>query len=111
MTQAIGSLVVASMTSVRPCAVVLIRPRDESERSMMDDEPSPPVRNGRLADGRFGPGNRHGVGNPTLRKIHALRLSLLGAMSPERMARVGERLMVMAESGDLEAIKTLLTYT
>jgi hypothetical protein len=74
-------------------------------------EPLKPSTNGRLDDGRFGAGNKYGRGNPHHRKLHALRATLVGALTPEKMKTIGGKLVAAAESGDLDATKILLNYT
>jgi len=66
---------------------------------------------GRKVDGRFGPGNAFGRGNPHLKKIHALRARLLEVVDVAAVERLGRMLLGQAEAGDLEAVKILLAYT
>jgi hypothetical protein len=74
-------------------------------------EPSNAASNGRTPQGTFAPGNTLGRGNPNLKKMHALRGKLLGAVDDDAMERVSRKLLEMAEAGDLDAIRTLLAYT
>jgi hypothetical protein len=79
----------------------------------MSNLPSDAGRNGagRQADGRFGASNRFGQGNPHLRRMHVLRSHLLKSVDDESMIEVGKKLVFLAKSGDLDAIKILLAYT
>ncbi|MCP3979023.1 MAG: hypothetical protein GY716_06780 [bacterium] len=71
----------------------------------MSPSPSP---NGRDARGRFTPNNAGGPGNPHAAKVGRLRSALLNAVTEDDMAAVAERLVEMARSGDLPAIRELL---
>lgn len=78
---------------------------------MSDDnenhEPSPAESNGRLTDGKFGPGNQYGKGNPHARRVQQIRSALLEVCTPERMRTAAEKLMIMAENGDRFAFAEL----
>jgi hypothetical protein len=69
------------------------------------------ITNGRDNQGRFSAGNRYGQGNPHAQRIQKLRSRLLAAVKPDSMTRIVQKLVAMAESGDLEAIKILFAYT
>jgi hypothetical protein len=69
------------------------------------------ITNGRDNQGRFCAGNRYGQGNPHARRVQRLKSRLLAAVKPDSMTRIVQRLVAMAESGDLEAIKILFAYT
>ena len=77
----------------------------------MSSDPSNTGSNGRQQEGRFAPGNKFAKGNPNLRKMHALRSSLLASVDDKTMAEIGAKLAGLARGGDLEAIKILLAYT
>jgi hypothetical protein len=78
----------------------------------MDDEPLLSESNGpRTPDGRFGPNNKFGRGNPSHARMHALRATLLDAVDDGAMERVCKKLIALAEGGDLEAIRILFSYT
>jgi hypothetical protein len=77
----------------------------------MSDERSNAGSNGRAPGGKFAPGNSFGRGNPNLVKMHALRRRLLDTVDEDAMGRVAAKLVQTAESGDLDAIKILLSYT
>jgi len=62
------------------------------------------------ASGRFLPGWKGGPGNPHARAVAARRKALLGAVTPEDIARVGKKLLEMAEGGDVPAIALLFKY-
>ena len=51
----------------------------------MHDEtaPSPTADNGRLEDGRFGPGNKVAKGNPHARRVAELRSAMLKAVTAD----------------------------
>src|SRR4051812_15534595 len=66
--------------------------------------------NGRLERGQFAPGNRFASGNPNHKRMYDLRARLLDAVDEEAMARIGKKLVELAESGDLEAVKILFGY-
>jgi hypothetical protein len=68
------------------------------------------VSNGRLPDGRFGPGNKASPGNPNALKMHQLRAALLAATSAEDVARVVKALVEKAAGGDVPACKTYLDH-
>ena len=65
--------------------------------------------NGRMANGRFGKGNRGGPGNPFNRRIAELRRMLMEAVS-ERLPAIVAALIVKAEAGDVAAIRIALQY-
>ena len=62
------------------------------------------------SDGRFAPNNRAGLGNPNNRKMQQLRKALLDSAEPDDVRRVGKRLLVLAEGGDVSAAKVYLEY-
>jgi hypothetical protein len=72
---------------------------------MDNSSPSP---NGRSANGRFGPGNRGGPGNPHGRRVAELRAILLEAVSDDDFRAIAAKLVERAKSGDLFSIRELL---
>jgi hypothetical protein len=78
---------------------------------MQNGEPLPTASNGRTRSGRFGKGNTFGKGNPNLRRIHLLRNRLLQAVDGDAMTQIGTKLVEMAKSGDLDAMRVLFTFT
>lgn len=66
--------------------------------------------NGRDASGRFAAGNSGGPGNPFARQVAKLRAALVQRVTEADMQQIAERLIVMAKSGDLAAIKLLFLY-
>src|SRR5947208_3541493 len=66
---------------------------------------------GRAADGKFTKGNQGGPGNPFNRQVAALRRALLNRVTAEDIEEVLAVLMIKAKTGDLAAIKLLLSYT
>jgi len=65
---------------------------------------------GRTAAGTFAVGNQFARGNPTARRMAALRSALLNNLTAEKMTTLGDRLYELAIGGDLAAAKLLLTY-
>ena len=55
---------------------------------MSDDSVTPRVDGARVRDGRFGPGNGYGRGNPNLKRIHALTTRLVNATTDEIMDEI-----------------------
>ncbi len=66
--------------------------------------------NGRDEHGRFAKGNAGGPGNPFARQVGRLRQVLLNAATPERMERIAGKMMELAEAGDVQAAKLVLSY-
>jgi hypothetical protein len=66
--------------------------------------------NGRDAQGRFGPGNAGGPGNPFARRVAELRSAFVSAISREEMHKLARQLLVEAEAGDRFARKLVLQY-
>src|SRR5436190_17494002 len=66
---------------------------------------------GRGSDGRFVKNNKGGPGNPFNRQVAALRRALLNRITAEDIEEVLAILLIKAKSGDLAAIKLLLSYT
>jgi hypothetical protein len=76
------------------------------------ERPLPTDSNGpRRPDGRFGPSNGFGRGNPEHRRMKELRSALLASVDDATMAEVGATLAGLARGGDIDAIKVLLSYT
>jgi hypothetical protein len=67
---------------------------------------------GLAENGKFAPGNKLGKGGNNL-AAHALKIRamLFNAFTPERQKKVCNRLISMAEWGDIVAIKELLDRT
>ncbi len=76
----------------------------------MPAEPSANGLNGRDAHGRFAKGNAGGPGNPFARQVGRLRQVLLNAATPERIERLACKMMELAEAGDVQAAKLVLSY-
>lgn len=64
--------------------------------------------NGRDSNGRFASGNGFARGNPHASAVAQMRSAFLRAATPERMERLANKLMQMAEGGDLDAARLLL---
>src|ERR671935_510349 len=65
---------------------------------------------GRDARGRFTGGNKYGPGNPFARQTAQLRKVLLEVVTEEQMRVVAYKLLLLAQAGNLAAIKLLLQY-
>jgi hypothetical protein len=74
----------------------------------MSDIPSPNGANGRQANGRFAPGNAGGPGNPHGRRVAQLRAVLLETVTDDDLRAVVQRLVGLAKSGHVPAIRELL---
>lgn len=74
-------------------------------------QPSPNGPNGRATGGKFAAGNKGGPGNPHAARVAKLRSTLLKATTPARMLLVVNKLLELAEGGDLGAIKELFQRT
>ena len=77
----------------------------------MAKTPSPNGSNGRDSRGRFTRGNAGGPGNPHARRTAEIRTRLLDLAEDERVDRIVQKLMALAESGDLPAIKEFFNRT
>jgi hypothetical protein len=64
--------------------------------------------NGRAHDGRFGPGNTYGRGNPRLQHVGELRRAIAEAITPADIAAVVGALLTRARAGDVAAARELL---
>jgi hypothetical protein len=65
---------------------------------------------GRDSKGRFARGNKGGPGAPFNRRVASLRRLLLEHLSDEVLGGILDRLVEMAQQGDLAAIKLVLAY-
>jgi hypothetical protein len=65
---------------------------------------------GRTAAGTFGAGNKFARGNPTARRMAALRNALMSAVDDQKLAALGAKLYESALAGDWTAAKLLLLY-
>lgn len=66
---------------------------------------------GRDGRGRFAKGNPGGPGNPLGAAVARLRAVLVKAVTPARMQKVADALLRLAENGDTDAARLLLSYT
>ena len=73
--------------------------------------PSEPVSDGRGPGGRFGANNKFSKGNPHARRINRIRAELFRAVDPKRIRKAADKLMELAELGDLKAFAELLDRT
>ncbi len=73
-------------------------------------EPSDAGYNGRSPGGQFGLGNRYGKGNPTLKKIGAMRRAVFEAVTAEDLEAIFTKLVALAKTGDLAAARMVVEY-
>jgi hypothetical protein len=66
---------------------------------------------GRDARGRFARGNKGGPGNPFTRRIAAFRSAVCQEVTTDDLRNLARQLVLMAQSGDLAAMKLLFAYT
>src|SRR5438552_832307 len=69
-----------------------------------------PQAESRDAKGRFAKGNAGGPGNPFARKVAQLRAALVKFVTEDDLKHIVFKVMLMAESGNLEAVKLLFQY-
>ena len=67
--------------------------------------PSETAANGRLANGKFGKGNRFAKGNPNAARVANLRQTLLSAVKPADLKEIVQTLVQQAKNGDLNAAR------
>ena len=72
-------------------------------------EAEPAVTDGRLTDGKFGPGNSFGRGNPVARHAQRLRQLFVQAVTEDDVTAIVKKLVAMAKDGDIQAANLLLT--
>ena len=75
------------------------------------EAPLPNGINGRVASGRFAPGNPGGPGNPHGKRTAALRAMVTEAVTDDDLRAVVAKLVELAKGGDLAAIRELLDRT
>ncbi len=63
---------------------------------------------GRDTQGRFAKGNAGGPGNPHAQRVARLRSALLGAVTPEDLNKIVDKLVKMAKGGNVVAAKEVL---
>lgn len=82
---------------------------DPTERTGSNGQPPNP---GRLPNGHFAVGNKHGPGNPNALRQYELRKAILESSSPEKVKAVAHKLLKLAiEKDDVAACKLYLEYT
>jgi hypothetical protein len=96
-------VMVTSSDIANQSSVVSLPPDRESADAAPDS--------GRTADGRFTRNNKGGPGNPFNRQVAALRRALLARVTAEDIEEIVAVLLIKAKSGDLAAIKLLLSYS
>src|SRR5580692_1537784 len=77
----------------------------------MIGEPSPAGDNGRAPNGRFGPGNKAGKGNPLNKRTQQIRAALILAIKPSDIRKAVKMLIQQAVNGDRLALAELLDRT
>lgn len=70
--------------------------------------PSPNGPNGRDSTGRFVTGNAGGPGNPYAKRVAALRLAMLEAITEEDMRAILGKLVELARLGNVQAAREVL---
>src|SRR5262245_13656509 len=70
-----------------------------------------PIPSGRDSSGRFTKGNLGGPGNPYARQVAALRQRMLERVTMEELDGIITTLLLMAQNGNLGAIKLIFQYT
>src|SRR5215475_9876903 len=86
-------------------------PPQSSQSQFSEEKKNDAIPSGRAADGRFAKNNKGGPGNPFNRQVAALRQALLQRVTTEDIEEILAVLLIKAKSGDLAAIKLLLSYT
>lgn len=74
----------------------------------MNADPSANGLDGRDAAGRFATGNRGGPGNPYAKRVAALRVAMLEAVSEGDMQAILSKLVELAKAGNIPAAKEVL---
>jgi hypothetical protein len=69
----------------------------------------PAEANGRRHDGKFGPGNSFGRGNPTAKHAQRLRQLFVTAVTEDDIKAIVVKLVELAKDGDIQAANLLLT--
>ena len=69
-----------------------------------------PSTNGRKRNGTFDAGNSLGKGNPYAAQVARLRAVMLKSVTEKSMRAIINKLVSLAEAGDLGAIKILISY-
>ena len=78
--------------------------------SQSDHAPAATDTTERDAKGRFAKGNPGGPGNPYARQVAELRKELLQRCTPERIGKIADRMMELAEGGNVSAAKLVFQY-
>lgn len=74
----------------------------------MNDSPSTTGSNGRVASGKFAPGNQHAKGNPFAKRVAQLRSALFKAVTPADLRDVVTALLMAAKGGDVPAAREVM---
>ncbi len=80
------------------------------QRPKTKTQPSPNGDNGRDACGRFTEGNSGGPGNPHARSVARLRSLIVAKLSDGKLDTIVDKLIELAEDGNLQAVKLLLLW-
>ena len=73
--------------------------------------PAPTANGGKDVRGRFSPGNKLGRGSPLAGRAAKIRALLLQKLTDAETNRIGDRLLAMAQGGNLAALRELLDRT
>ena len=73
--------------------------------------PAPTANGGKDVRGRFAPGNTLGRGSPLAGRAAKIRAVLLRKLTDAETEKIGDRLLAMAQGGNLLALRELLDRT
>ena len=76
----------------------------------MSQSDTTPATSERDNKGHFARGNAGGPGNPYARQVAELRRELLARCTPERLGKIADRMMELAEEGNVSAAKLIFQY-
>src|SRR5216684_486281 len=85
------------------------RPDPAPDNPTSAPQPEQPA-SGRDSNGRFTQNNKGGPGNPYARQVAHLRQRMLERLSDEQFDRIFDKLRELAEGGNVQAMKLLLSY-
>ncbi|MCA8979434.1 MAG: hypothetical protein KDC14_05375 [Planctomycetes bacterium] len=77
----------------------------------MSNQATTPFADGRDQRGRFSKGNSGGPGNPHAAQVGRLRSAMLNAIGEDDIRELVARLLELAKSGEIRAIKEVLDRT
>ena len=79
----------------------------DMERRRISSAPTTNGNNGRDANGRWAKGNGGGPGNPLAKKVQAIRVALVGAITAADIQAVVQKLIEKAKGGDVASAKII----